>query len=172
MVNWTMVAGMIIPNVGGWLGTLTMIGQVKSPDGKAWYQLIHKPSWNPPNWVFGPAWTTLYTGMGFASYLVFQNCGGFTERAMIPLSLYGGQLILNWLWTPVFFGLHQIQLAFFHMLALDAAAAVCTASFMQVNRTAGYLMLPYLAWLGFATCLNYSIWQLNKDGVTDEVKDR
>ncbi|KAL0811570.1 hypothetical protein ABMA28_009954 [Loxostege sticticalis] len=170
MVNWTMVAGLILPNVGGWLGALTMAGQVKRPDGKAWYQLLKKPSWNPPSWVFGPAWTALYTGMGYASYLVLKTSGGFTQQAMIPLSLYGGQLLLNWTWSPVFFRFHQIKLAFFHMLALDAAAAACTISFMFASRTAGYLMLPYLAWLGFATCLNYTIWQLNKDGISEKDK--
>lgn len=83
MANWNMIGSMILPNVGGWAGSLTMIGQVKRPDGKAWYQQIKKPTWNPPDWVFGPAWTTLYTGMGYASYLVYKGCGGFTRKFLI-----------------------------------------------------------------------------------------
>lgn len=80
MLNWPAISGMLLPNLGGWAGALTMSGEVKDKDGKAWYQKIKKPSWNPPNWVFGPAWTTLYTGMGYASYMVYRDCGGFTGK--------------------------------------------------------------------------------------------
>ncbi|CAG9794664.1 unnamed protein product [Diatraea saccharalis] len=163
MVNWSLVGAMFLPNVGGWMSTLTMIGQVKKQEGNAWYQVIKKPSWTPPNWVFGPAWTVLYTSMGAASYMVYRDCGGFTESAVLPLSLYGGQLVMNWMWTPLFFGYHRIGLALVHMLVLDGAAVACARSFGAVNTTAGCLMLPYLAWLAYATTLNYSIWKLNKD---------
>ncbi|XP_011556480.3 translocator protein-like [Plutella xylostella] len=167
MVNWAMIGSMILPNTGGWAGALAMGGQVKNSDGQAWYQTIKKPSWNPPNWVFGPAWTALYTGMGYASYMVYRECGGFTARAVVPLSLYGGQLVLNWMWTPIFFKFHQIGLACVHIVTLDVAAAACAAAFYRTFPTAGLLMAPYLAWLAFATALNYSIWDLNKDKITD-----
>lgn len=85
MVNWGMIGAMVLPNIGGWAGALTMTGEVKSPDGTAWYETIKKPSWNPPNWVFGPAWTALYTGMGYASYKVYEECGGFTSISSILL---------------------------------------------------------------------------------------
>ncbi|XP_041985434.1 translocator protein-like [Aricia agestis] len=163
MINWNLIGSMILPNVGGWAGAITMAGQVKNANGTAWYQTINKPSWNPPNWIFGPAWTVLYCGMGFASYMVWRDCGGFTNKSILPLTLYGGQLVINWMWTPVFFRLHQIGLALIHIIALDAAAAACTASFIAVNKNTVYFMVPYLAWLSFATALNYSIWQLNKD---------
>ncbi|CAH0401729.1 unnamed protein product [Chilo suppressalis] len=110
MVNWSFVGAMFLPNVGGWISTLTMVGQVKKPDGTGWYQSLRKPSWTPPNWVFGPTWTVLYTTMGAASYMVYRDCGGFTDMAVVPLSLYGGQLVLNWIWTPLFFGCHKIGL--------------------------------------------------------------
>ncbi|KAI5641055.1 tspO/MBR family domain-containing protein [Phthorimaea operculella] len=170
MPDWTLVSAILLPNVGGWASTLTMIGQVKNPNGTAWYQTIKKPSWNPPNWVFGPAWTIIYSSMGYASYMVFKDCDGFTEKAVVPLALYGGQLVLNWFWTPVFFGLHKIGLALGHILALDAAATACTISFATINKITLYFMIPYLCWLSFATSLNYSIWQLNKDG-NEEKRD-
>lgn len=162
MVNWGMIGAIITPNVGGWVGALTMSGKVKQPDGKAWYQTLNKPSWTPPSWLFGPAWTTLYCGMGYASYLVYTECGGFTDDAVLPLSLYAGQLLLNWAWTPIFFGKQKMGLGFADMLALDATAVACTYSFYNIEPTTAYFMVPYLGWLSFATCLNYSIWQRNK----------
>ncbi|RVE42151.1 hypothetical protein evm_013191 [Chilo suppressalis] len=163
MVNWSFVGAMFLPNVGGWISTLTMVGQVKKPDGTGWYQSLRKPSWTPPNWVFGPTWTVLYTTMGAASYMVYRDCGGFTDMAVVPLSLYGGQLVLNWIWTPLFFGCHKIGLGLVNMAVLNAAVVACTSSFGSVNRTAAYMMLPYLLWLWCATTLNYSIWKLNRD---------
>ncbi|KAM3957263.1 translocator protein-like [Aphomia sociella] len=163
MPDWTALAAMVLPNVGGWGGALTMVGHVKRADGKAWYQTIKRPIWNPPNWAFGPAWTTLYTGMGYASYMVYRDCGGITGSSIVPLALYGGQLVLNWTWTPIFFRYHEIGLAFSHILALDAAAVACTLSFYTVNKKTIYFMAPYLCWLSFASCLNYTIWKMNKD---------
>lgn len=78
MPNWTFIGSLLLPNIGGWAGAATMAGQVRRPDNKAWYQTIKKPKWNPPDWVFGPAWTVLYTGMGYASYIIYEECGGFT----------------------------------------------------------------------------------------------
>ncbi|XP_053619402.1 translocator protein-like [Plodia interpunctella] len=163
MVIWPTIASILLPNIGGWAGAVTMLGQVRQPDGKAWYQIIKKPSWTPPNWVFGPAWTTLYSSMGYASYMVYKDCGGITDEAVLPLALYGGQLVLNWTWTPIFFRFHKLGLAFIHIVALDVAAAACTASFFYVNKTTIYFMAPYLAWLTFASCLNYTIWKLNPE---------
>ncbi|CAK1594753.1 unnamed protein product [Parnassius mnemosyne] len=163
MPSCNLIGSLLLPNVGGWAGALTMRGQVKNPNNTAWYQSIKKPSWTPPNWIFAPAWTALYTGMGYASYMVYEDCGGLTEKAVLPLALYGGQLILNWTWTPMFFGIHKVGWALFNILALDAAAVACAVSFFKVNTNTAYLMTPYLCWLAFATCLNHSIWELNKD---------
>ncbi|XP_038219500.1 translocator protein-like isoform X2 [Zerene cesonia] len=171
MVNWRLIGALALPNVGGWLSALSMAGQVRSPAGKSWYDNINKPSWNPPKWIFGPAWTALYTGMGYASYMVYEDCGGFTEDSLIPLSLFGTQLIFNWTWSPVFFKYHQLGLALIHMFALDIAAGACTLSFFKVNKKTLYLMAPYLCWLTFATCLNYSIWKLNSNEPQNVKKD-
>lgn len=80
MINLSALGSILLPNVGGWASTLTMAGQVRNRDGTAWYQTIKKPSWNPPNWAFGPAWTALYSGMGYASYMVYKDCGGITGK--------------------------------------------------------------------------------------------
>lgn len=88
MSNWEIVGATLIPNLGGWASSMTMCGQVKRPDNKAWFQTINKPKWNPPNWVFGPTWTVLYSGMGYASYLVYRDCDGFTGRYIFITMYY------------------------------------------------------------------------------------
>lgn len=82
MINWSLIAAVLTPNVGGWLGILVVRGQISRPDGKTWYQQLIKPSWTPPAWVYGPAWTVFYCCMGFASYRVYRSCGGFTSKIM------------------------------------------------------------------------------------------
>jgi benzodiazapine receptor len=129
-----------------------------SPPG-SWYAALSKPSWNPPSWVFGPAWTLLYTLMAVAAWLVWKR-GGFVSQKR-PLSLYFIQLALNAAWTPVFFGAHQLGAAFAVILALWVFIGLTLLHFWQVSRTAGLLFVPYLAWVSFATALNFTLWRLN-----------
>jgi benzodiazapine receptor len=157
MVNYGMIGAMILPNVGGWLG-----GIITSKNIKPWYENLNKPSWRPPNWAFGPVWTCLYTGMGFASYLVYRDGGGFNGDARVPLALFGTQLALNWAWTPIFFYYHTLGWSLVEMLALYGSVLACSASFYKVNRTAGLIMIPYLIWLTLAAALNYTIWRDNQ----------
>ncbi len=124
-----------------------------------WYNSLNKPTWNPPSWVFGPAWTLLYLMMGMAAWLVWREGGWREQRRALVLWLI--QWFLNALWTPLFFGLHRPGLAFAEIVLLWLTVALTAFVFWQIKRAAGLLLLPYLAWVTFAAVLNFTIWRLN-----------
>ncbi|XP_077287476.1 translocator protein [Arctopsyche grandis] len=159
------IGAAILPNLGGFVGSLFLRDQIVKKDGtQAWYETLKRPSWRPPNWVFGPVWTTLYSTMGYASYLVWKDGGGFKGDAKLPLMLFGAQLALNWAWTPIFFGAHNLKWSLIDIVALHATVSMCGVLFYKINPTAGYMFIPYVAWLSLATCLNYVIWRDNPEG--------
>jgi tryptophan-rich sensory protein len=121
-----------------------------------WYASLARPPATPPNWLFGPVWTVLYVMLGVAGWLVWRRAG-----AARPLRLWGWQLAANALWTPAFFGLHNPPLALAVILVLLVLIAATMRSFVRINRVAVWLMLPYLAWCGYATYLNVGFWWLN-----------
>lgn len=125
----------------------------------SWYAALHKPSWNPPAWLFGPAWTLLYITMAVAAWLVWRE-GGWKAQGR-TLGLFLLQWLLNALWTPLFFGLHRPGLAFAEIILLWLAIAATLVSFWRVRQVAGVLLVPYLAWVSFAAALNFTIWRLN-----------
>lgn len=127
-----------------------------SPPGE-WYQDISKPSWNPPAWIFGPVWTTLYLMMATAVWLVWRE--GKSKKAMVA---YFVQLGLNAAWTPVFFGAQRIDVACTVIIAMWFAILVTILYFYQVKQAAAWLMIPYLAWVSFATLLNATLWAMNR----------
>jgi benzodiazapine receptor len=124
-----------------------------------WYASLSKPSWNPPSWVFGPAWTLLYILMAVAAWLVWREGGWRAQGRALRLFLL--QWFLNALWTPLFFGLHRPGLAFAEIALLWLAIAATLWSFWRVRKLAGVLLVPYLAWVSFAAALNFTIWRLN-----------
>ena len=124
-----------------------------------WYATLKKPSWNPPDWIFGPVWSALYTMMAVAAWLVWKR-GGFAAQRR-PLTLFLVQLALNAAWTPLFFGLHRPGLAFAEIVMLWLAIAATLAAFRPVSRPAAWLLVPYLAWVSFAAVLNFTLWRLN-----------
>jgi translocator protein len=124
-----------------------------------WYAHLRKPAWNPPNWIFGPVWTVLYMLMAIAAWLVWQR-GGFRQQRA-ALALYLVQLLFNGLWSPLFFGLHRLGLAFVDLALLWLALLACMGAFWKARRVAGMILLPYLAWVTFAGALNLAIWRLN-----------
>lgn len=126
----------------------------------SWYQQITKPSWNPPNWIFGPVWTTLYVLMGIALYLVWK-AERREKTKKIALLLFSTQLVFNFFWSLIFFGQHQIGWAFVEIIALFILILLTILSFAKINKTAAWLMVPYISWVSFAAILNYTIWQLN-----------
>lgn len=125
-----------------------------------WYAGLEKPFFNPPNWVFGPVWTTLYTLMGTASYFVWRKRFSLTHAAR-GMQWYWIQLGLNAIWSPVFFGLKSLSLALAIILALWVAIVLTIREFWKMDWRLGVALLPYIAWVSFATLLNYSLWRLN-----------
>lgn len=124
-----------------------------------WYAAIKKPSWNPPNWVFGPVWTALYIGMAVAAWLVWRKNG--LADAWLPLRLFGVQLFLNAAWSALFFGMRNPGIALADIVLLWIAILATIVAFGRVSSLAATLLVPYLAWVSFATALNWSIWRLN-----------
>lgn len=129
------------------------------PEIEVWYKSIEKPSWNPPDYVFGPVWTTLFVMMGIAAWLVWKP-GGF-KAAKQSLTLFAVQINLNVAWSWIFFGMHQQGWAFVEIVILWVAIVATTVAFFLKSKIAGWLMVPYLAWVSFASVLNFAIWQLN-----------
>ena len=130
-----------------------------SPPGD-WYASLAKPSWTPPGWLFGPVWTALYAMMGVAAWRLWR-ARGRTSGADGALVLFGTQLALNFAWTPVFFGMRAPGAALAVIVVLWALIAATIAASWRVDRAAGVLLVPYLAWVTFATALNAAIWRLN-----------
>lgn len=141
------------------LGAAGLGSIATTPEINGWYQTIEKPSWNPPDWVFGPIWTTLYIMMAIAAWLVWRTDG--FKTAGRPLILFALQLTLNVAWSWIFFGLHKPGWAFAGLVVLWLAIVATTAIFFQRSKMAGWLMVPYLAWVSFAGVLNFAIWRLN-----------
>ena len=124
-----------------------------------WYTELVKPTWNPPGWLFGPVWTVLYAMMAVAAWMVWRR-GGWRSNGL-ALGAFMVQWVLNVLWTPLFFGMHQPGLAFADIVALWAAIVVTIVLFWKVSRGAAAMLVPYLMWVSFAAVLNLTIWQLN-----------
>jgi benzodiazapine receptor len=147
--DWLALAGFVaLCQAAGIVGTLFTAQAIPE-----WYALLNKPTFSPPNWVFGPVWVTLYTLMGGAAFLVWRRGAG-----LMPFWV---QLALNALWTPVFFGMHNIGLGLVIIAAMWCAIVWTIVSFWPVSRTAALLLVPYLTWVTFATVLNASLWMLN-----------
>lgn len=144
----------LIAEGAGILGSIFTVSSIRG-----WYLTLVKPSWNPPSWIFGPAWTTLYAFMGVAAALVWKQ--RTFPGAKTALWFYGIQLALNVLWSILFFGLKNPELAFAEIVVLLIMIIATTVLFWRINPWAGVLMLPYIAWVSFATYLNYTIWRLN-----------
>jgi tryptophan-rich sensory protein len=126
-----------------------------------WYQTIIKPSWNPPNWIFGPVWTALYILMGVALYLVWKQPDSQAQKTT-AIIFFGVQLMLNFFWSFIFFKQHAIGGALIEIVVLWVFILITIFSFASINKLAAWLLVPYISWVSFAGILNYTIWQLNK----------
>jgi tryptophan-rich sensory protein len=133
------------------------VGAIASVDAASFYARLVKPSWAPPARVFGPVWSALYPLMGIAAWLVWRSPG----PKRMALALFGAQLAANALWSWFFFAWHRGALAATEVLVLLALIVATTAAFFRVNRPAALLLLPYLAWVAFASLLTWAVWRAN-----------
>lgn len=148
----------------GWCLLLLMIavlGAVASINAGAFYQSLEQPAWAPPAALFGPAWSTLYTLMAIAAWLVWRRSG--FGGAPLALGLFIVQLLPNALWSWLFFVWQLGTLSFATILVLWALILATLINFWQVHRLAGLMLVPYLVWVSFAVVLNFSVWQLNPE---------
>jgi len=128
----------------------------------AWYRTLEKPVWNPPDWIFGPVWSFLYLSMVVAGGLLWLARNDQNRPVRLSLVLFGIQILLNALWTPLFFGLHWMGIAALEITVLAATLVGCCLVFWKVNRVASILFWPYLLWVSFATTLNVALFVLNR----------
>lgn len=146
----------------GWLlisFAASAVGAVASIQAQSFYGELTQPSWAPPGWVFGPVWTTLFALMGVAAWLVWRE-GGFRKNKT-SLSLFLVQLVVNALWSWLFFAWHLGAYALIDLIVLWLLIIATLVAFWRVKALAGVLLVPYLLWVSFAGFLNYAVWQLN-----------
>lgn len=139
----------------GIIGSLFTVSAIPT-----WYATLVKPSFNPPGWIFGPVWTTLYALMGISLYRIWKK-GTKKKQVQYALMLFGIQLVLNALWSLIFFGAHNLVGALVEIVVLLGFIIATIAEFRKLDKLATYLLTPYLLWVTFATFLTYSIWRLN-----------
>lgn len=152
---WKLIAAIVVSQAAGIIGAL-----FTTPSIPTWYTGIAKPELAPPNWVFGPVWTTLFLLMGIAAFLVWKR--GLDRRDVrIALGIFLGQLALNTLWSIIFFGAQSPGGALVEIVFLWLAILATIIVFVKISRPAAWLLVPYILWVSFAMYLNYSIWVLN-----------
>ena len=146
----------LIVEAAGIIGSL-----FTTPSIPTWYASLAKPAFNPPSWVFAPVWTLLFLLMGVAVFLVWRK-GINNRQARVALYVFAGQLVLNILWSVLFFGLHSPLAAFCEVVVLWLAICWTIISFNRVSKAAAWLLMPYIFWVSFATLLNFSLMILNR----------
>ncbi len=156
-----LVIAVAVSELAGFIGAI-----FTTPAIPGWYANLAKPALNPPSWVFGPVWTTLYALMGIAAFLVWSSYakasdGQEKETIKISFFIFGGQLVLNTFWSIIFFGLQNPGAALVEIIALWLAIVATIISFAKISKPAAWLLVPYILWVSFAVYLNYSIWHLN-----------
>lgn len=152
----SLLAAILLPFIAAGIGGIATSSSVST-----WYPSLKKPAWNPPAWVFGPAWTLLYLLMGLASWLVWRTDAADRSQVRQALGWYGLQLGLNALWSVIFFGLRRVGLALVEIVLLLSALLTTLVMFRRIRPEAAWLLSPYALWVGFATALNAAIWRLN-----------
>lgn len=146
---------LLLPQLSGLLGTFFTREAIPT-----WYATLEKPFFSPPNWIFGPVWFCLYLMMGIAIYLIWQKADK-NKKAQSAAILFWIHLAFNALWSIIFFGLKNPGLALINIVIIWAMILVLIFKFWKIDRRSSYLLMPYLAWVSFATAVNAGIWWLN-----------
>lgn len=153
--TFKLIIAIVVSELAGVIGSVFTI-----PAVGGWYTSLVKPSLNPPAWVFGPVWTTLFVLMGIAAFLVWKK-GLDRKDVKIALGVFIGQLVLNTFWSIIFFGLHSPGGALIEIIFLWLAILFTIIFFSKISKAAAWLLTPYILWVSFAIYLNYMIWALN-----------
>ncbi len=153
MTTWITLAALLAATFGA-----ASTGALFQPG--PWYRALRKPSWTPPDWAFPVVWTTLYLAMAFAAWRVAYAPSAWATPA---LAFWAWQVVMNALWSPIFFGLRRLGAALVALVGLWIAVALTTAAFYLVDAWAGLLMTPYLVWVSIAGALNFALWRMNPD---------
>lgn len=154
-----LIISLALPQLAGGIGSLFTMNAIPT-----WYRSLVKPELAPPNWVFGPVWTTLFVLMGIALYLVWKKWAILPwsrTQKRLALTVFGAQLVLNTLWSIIFFGLQSPGSALIEIVFLWLAIVATIVMFAKVSKPAAWLLVPYLLWVSFASYLNFTIWSLN-----------
>jgi benzodiazapine receptor len=156
-IQWSkLIVSLLLPQLAGLFGAIFTARGVRE-----WYPLLQKPSFTPPSWLFGPVWLTLYLLMGVALYRVWVH-GAHTRDGRWALAFFALQLLVNALWSYLFFGLRNPALGLAGIFLLWLLIVMTLVLFAKVDRPATLLLIPYLLWVSFAMALNYAIWSLNR----------
>ena len=150
-----LIGSILIPLLIGYLGAIVTIPQITT-----WYSTLSKPWWSPPNWLFGPVWTTLYLLMGVALFLVWRE-GWHRRDVRFAILIFGVQLVISLLWSVVFFSFHALFGSFIIVMLLWLAILANIIAFLIISKWAGFLLVPYIVWVSIASYLNYSVYILN-----------
>lgn len=156
LVRWALFVIPVVMFLGLLSGAISGSG-----DDNGWYQSLIKPDAQPPGWLFGVVWPTLYFLMGLAFAMVLHARGARSRP--LAIALFIAQFLINLSWSPIFFGQHKVSTAFYVIIAMLIAAIATTVVFAQVRKAAAWLMVPYLVWISFASILNFQIDRLNPD---------
>ncbi|MGQ9628148.1 MAG: TspO/MBR family protein [Anaerolineae bacterium] len=150
-----LVISVVVCLLAGFIGSF-----FTTPSIPTWYATLKKPPFTPPNWLFAPVWTTLFVLMGISAFLVWRR--GLDDRLVrIALGIFGVQLILNILWSAMFFGLKSPLAGLIDISILWIVILLTIINFFKISQVAGFLLIPYILWVSFAAFLNFSLWRLN-----------
>lgn len=150
-----LIISLALPQTAGLIGSIFTASAIPT-----WYEALQRPSFSPPNWLFGPVWICLYILMGMSFYLIWQKIEK-NRKAKLAAALFLIHLFFNAIWSIIFFGLQNLGLAFADIIIIWFFIIVLIFKFWNINKWSAYLLIPYLLWVSFAAALNYFIWQMN-----------